>query len=89
MIYFVIINITTFLLMGLDKAKAKKNRWRIPEKFLFLTAFLGGAIGGWIGMYTFRHKTRHWYFVVGMAVLSVAEFLSIILLYKSVLPTIP
>lgn len=78
MIYLLMINITSFFLMGLDKARAKKNRWRISEKMLFLSAFLGGAIGAWLGMYTFHHKTRHWYFVVGMAVLSVAEILFIL-----------
>ena len=51
--------------MGLDKRFAKTEHRRVPEKRLFLLAFLLGAPGGLLGMYAFRHKTRHWYFVVG------------------------
>jgi uncharacterized membrane protein YsdA (DUF1294 family) len=52
--------------MGIDKAKAKKGAWRVPEKTLFLFPLLGGGLGSWIGMYTFHHKTKHWYFVIGI-----------------------
>lgn len=52
--------------MGIDKYKAIKDEWRIPEKTLFIIAILGGALGSWVGMYSFRHKTKHWYFVIGM-----------------------
>ena len=62
-------NLTALLLMGADKARARNHRRRIPEKMLFLPAVLGGAAGGWAGMYLFHHKTRHWYFVVGMPLL--------------------
>ena len=55
-----------FAMMGIDKALAKRGAWRVPEKTLFLLALLGGALGGIIGMYFFRHKTRHWYFVYGI-----------------------
>lgn len=65
-IYLIIINIVGFLSMGIDKYKAIKDEWRIPEKTLFIIAILGGALGSWLGMYSFRHKTKHWYFVVGM-----------------------
>ena len=64
--YFFIVNIIGFLLMGIDKKKAIQNQWRIPEKSLFLCSILGGSIGTWAGMYAFRHKTKHWYFVIGM-----------------------
>lgn len=64
--YLLFINLTAFALMGADKRKARMHRWRIPEKTLFLAALLGGSPGAIAGMYTFRHKTRHWYFVVGM-----------------------
>ena len=64
--YLLFINLTAFALMGTDKRRARMHRWRIPEKTLFLAAFLGGSPGAIAGMYTFRHKTRHWYFVVGM-----------------------
>lgn len=51
-----------FFMMGLDKSRARNGRWRIPEKTLFLFALLGGALGGWLGMKAFHHKTHHWYF---------------------------
>lgn len=66
LIYLLLANLTSFLLMGIDKGKARKNKWRIPEKTLFLAALLGGSIGSVLGMYTFRHKTKHTAFVVGM-----------------------
>ena len=57
-IYFIIINIIGFLAMYIDKQKAKKGKWRIPEKTLFIITALGGGIGTITGMYTFRHKTK-------------------------------
>ncbi len=65
-LYITVINAFAFAMMGIDKAKARKGAWRIPEKTLFISAILGGSVGAWLGMYVFRHKTRHWYFVVGM-----------------------
>lgn len=64
--YLCLMNIAGFLMMGLDKWKAKHKRWRIAEKTFFLVSILGGSLGTWTGMYVFRHKTQHWYFVVGM-----------------------
>lgn len=69
MFYLILVNIIGFLLMGLDKWKAKNKRWRISEKTLFGVGVLGGSLGAWVGMYAFRHKTRHWNFVVGMPVI--------------------
>ena len=66
LLYLIIINVIAFALMGIDKSKARRKAWRIPEKVLFFSAILGGSIGAWAGMYVFHHKTRHWYFVVGM-----------------------
>lgn len=65
-VYLVIANIIGFCMMGIDKRRAKRHEWRIPEKVLFLCSLFGGSIGTWAGMYVFRHKTRHWYFVLGM-----------------------
>ena len=59
-----VLNILSFFLMGHDKQCARKNRRRIPEKTLFLSAILFGALGGTLGMFVFRHKTKHWYFRV-------------------------
>lgn len=64
--YLVIINIIAFLLMAIDKHKARKHRWRIPERALFLVSILGGSLGNWAGMYAFRHKTQHAKFVFGI-----------------------
>ena len=64
--YLCVINLVGFFLMGIDKAKAKKNAWRISEKTLLLTAVFGGSIGTWLGMNHFRHKTKHWYFKYGV-----------------------
>ena len=72
-IYLVIINLIAFLLMAMDKSRARKHQWRIPEKTLFLSAILGGSIGAIAGMYTFHHKTRHWYFVIGMPAILILQ----------------
>jgi uncharacterized membrane protein YsdA (DUF1294 family) len=72
-IYIAVTNIIGFLSMGIDKAKAKKGAWRVPEKTLFLFPLLGGGLGSWIGMYFFRHKTKHWYFVVGIPAIFIIE----------------
>lgn len=58
-VYLLGINLIVFLLYGIDKAKAKRGQWRIPERTLILLAFFGGAAGAWIGMLLFRHKTQH------------------------------
>lgn len=60
--------------MGMDKSKAKKGAWRIPEATLFLFAFLGGGIGTTLGMNFFRHKTKHWYFKFGMPIIAILEY---------------
>lgn len=70
--YLLAVNLIGFVLMGVDKKRARKKEWRIPEKMLFLCAAIGGCFGCWGGMYFFRHKTKHWYFVLGMPLLSFA-----------------
>ena len=72
-IYLVVINILGFLIMGLDKWKAKNGRWRIPENTLLLFTILGGGIGTISGMYIFRHKTKKAKFTVGMPAILVLE----------------
>ena len=59
-IYVILINIITFIAYGIDKRKAKKNRFRIKEATLFTIALIGGSVGALFGMYTFRHKTKKW-----------------------------
>jgi len=72
-IYLTAINILLFALMGIDKYKAKRGLWRIPEKTLFLTAILGGSVGGILGMRVFRHKTRHNSFKYGFPAILMAQ----------------
>ncbi|WP_342756808.1 DUF1294 domain-containing protein [Kineothrix sedimenti] len=85
LVYFAAVNITGLCLMGLDKYKAKKQAWRIPESTLFIMAIIGGSIGCILGMYAFRHKTRHWYFVYGMpAILLLQIALILAILYSPV-----
>ena len=66
LLYLLVINLAAFVMMGTDKKRAKRKEWRIPERALFGSALLGGSIGAIAGMYCFRHKTKHWYFVLGM-----------------------
>ena len=63
-LWYIVINIVLFVLMGIDKRKAVKNKWRIRESVLLIVALLGGGIGGFIGMRVFHHKSRKWYFHV-------------------------
>ena len=73
LIYLFLMNLAGFLSMLIDKRKARKNDWRIRERTLFLLAILGGSIGSLAGMYVFRHKTRHWYFVLGMPLILIFQ----------------
>ena len=76
-IYLLIINVVGFAMMGIDKNRAKRGEWRIPEKTLFTCALLGGSLGTTLGMSTFRHKTKHWYFKYGMPLILVVQVLLI------------
>ena len=71
--YFIAVNLAGLFFMGLDKYRARKNLWRIPESTLFIIAIIGGSIGSIIGMHLFRHKTRHWYFVYGLQAILVLQ----------------
>ena len=77
-IYFIIINLIGFFIMWLDKRKAKKGAWRIPEKTLFIITALGGGIGTIAGMYTFHHKTRKIQFLIGFPLITILEAITII-----------
>ncbi len=72
-IYLIIMNVIGLVVMGIDKYRAIRDKWRIPEKTLFVVSLLGGSIGTWFGMYAFRHKTKHWYFVLGMPAILIAQ----------------
>ena len=80
LVYLLIVNAVGFVLMLTDKIKAKKNLWRIPEATLFLVAAIGGSIGSLLGMYTFRHKTKHVKFILGMPLILAAQVVLVILI---------
>lgn len=71
--YLVIMNIVGIIIMKVDKTRAEKHAWRIKEATLFGVSLAGGSLGTWAGMYIFRHKTKHWYFVVGMPMIFFAH----------------
>lgn len=88
-LYLIIINLAGFIIMGIDKLKAKKRAWRIPESTLFVTALIGGSLGTTIGMHLFHHKTRHWYFLYGMpAILLIQIAIIVALIYSPIQITI-
>ncbi|MDE6219464.1 MAG: DUF1294 domain-containing protein [Lachnospiraceae bacterium] len=81
-LYLILINITGFTVMGIDKRKAVKHRWRVRESTLFLFALIGGSAGSILGMRVFHHKTRHWYFVYGMPLILILQILLALLILK-------
>lgn len=72
-VYLAAVNVLDFILMGADKAKAKRGARRIPEATLLLFAILGGSVGGILGMLLFRHKTRHAAFALGLPVILLVQ----------------
>lgn len=82
-VYLAVINLATFIVYGADKRRARKGKWRVPEKTLFLLPLLGGSVGALLGMRMFRHKTKHWYFVWGIPAILLAQIaLAAWLLYR-------
>ena len=73
LLYLLIVNAVAFILMLVDKIKAKNNMWRIRESTLLLSAALGGSIGALAGMYTFRHKTLHRKFTLGVPAILIVQ----------------
>lgn len=83
LIYLAVTNFISFIAMGVDKYKARKRAWRIPESTLFVLALIGGSIGSVAGMHLFHHKTRHWYFLYGMPAILIIQILIVIVLITS------
>ena len=82
-VWLIAINLVTFAVYGIDKRRARRGAWRVPEKTLFLLPLLGGIIGALLGMRVFRHKTKHWYFVWGVPAILLAQIaLAAWLLYR-------
>ena len=78
LLYLLAINVIAFLAMGIDKWKAKRGAWRIPEQTLLSLVLLGGGIGGIAGMYTFRHKTKKPRFFIGFPVILIMEIVALV-----------
>ena len=73
LVYLVLVNAAGLLFMFVDKQKAQRGQWRIPEATFMLTAAIGGSVGSLLGMYLFHHKTRHSKFTVGIPLILVLQ----------------
>ncbi|MEJ9282331.1 MULTISPECIES: DUF1294 domain-containing protein [Ureibacillus] len=82
-VYMMILSAICFTLMGIDKSKARKKKWRISERTLLFVAIIGGACGGLIGMYLFHHKTKHSVFAFGLPFLSAIQIILIMYINRS------
>jgi uncharacterized membrane protein YsdA (DUF1294 family) len=81
----ILINLIGFFIMGEDKRRARIHQYRIPERTLWLFAFIGGAIGTTLGMKIFRHKTKHTSFKIGFPLLAIIEIILFFLFYKHII----
>lgn len=81
LVWLAAINLLTFIVYGADKHRARKGKWRVPEKTLFLLPLLGGSIGALLGMRVFHHKTKHWYFVWGIPAILLAQIALAVWIY--------
>ncbi len=81
LVWLAAVNLVTFAVYGIDKAKAKRGAWRVPERTLFLLPLLGGSLGALLGMKVFHHKTKHWYFVWGIPLILLAQIALAVWLY--------
>ena len=83
--YLLAVNITSILLYGIDKYKAKKGRWRISEATLLLMAVIGGSIGAWAGMRLWHHKTMHKKFKYGIPLILIMQIALVTYLHTIIL----
>lgn len=81
--YLAAVNVIGFALMGIDKRKAQRSAFRVPEATLFAFALVGATPGLILGMHLFRHKTKHWYFLIGLPIILVIQIALCALLYFS------
>ncbi|MBP3279651.1 MAG: DUF1294 domain-containing protein [Butyrivibrio sp.] len=81
--FLIVMNIIGFASMGIDKKRAQRSAFRIPEATLFAIALIGGSLGSILGMRVFHHKTKHWYFKFGMPLILILQILAATLLYFS------
>ncbi len=81
--FLIVMNIIGFASMGIDKKRAQRSAFRIPEATLFAIALIGGSLGSILGMRIFHHKTKHWYFKFGMPLILILQVLAAVLLHFS------
>ena len=81
-LYLIAVNILSFILFGVDKSKARRGSWRVSEKTLFAVAAIGGSIGAILGMFLFRHKTKHFSFRLGLPLILVGQLLLVWFLFR-------
>jgi uncharacterized membrane protein YsdA (DUF1294 family) len=79
-----VVNLIGFIICKIDKTRAKKHQWRIAEKQFFIVSALGGAIGTYIGLRYFRHKTKHWYFMIGIPVIFIIQIMLGVVCYRKI-----
>ena len=82
--YLITVNALGFLLMLIDKAKAKKKKWRIPEKTLMTVAAIGGSVGSLLGMYVVRHKTKHPKFTIGIPLILALQTIALVVIWSMI-----
>ena len=80
-IYIILINLIAFVVFGIDKRKARKGQWRVPESILFILAIIGGSIGALLGMLAFRHKTKHRKFTIGIPLILALQIALLVTLW--------
>jgi len=80
-IYILLINLIAFVVFGIDKRKARKGQWRVPESTLFILAIIGGSIGALLGMLVFRHKTKHRKFTIGIPLILALQIALLVTLW--------
>lgn len=80
-IYIILINLIAFVVFGIDKRKARKGQWRVPESTLFILAIIGGSIGALLGMLVFRHKTKHRKFTIGIPLILALQIALLVTLW--------
>ena len=80
--YLIAINVITFLTYGIDKLKAKKGKWRIPESTLLILAIIGGSIGAWLGIKVWHHKTLHKKFKYGIPLIVIAQIAIVFYIFR-------
>ena len=78
-VYLVLINFAAFFLYRADKKRAKSGKWRISEKALLLIALFGGSLGAFLAMQIFRHKTKHWYFAIGVPAMLILHIVLLVI----------